>query len=73
MVKTHTSSRQPTNTRINTVANVLPKERRVRIHIGFPSPKVLHHKDKPPEHDALKASEDFMQESWRAVGNRLYS
>ena len=53
MVKTHTSSRQPTNTRINTVANVLPKERRVQIHIGFPSPRVLHHKDKSAEHDAF--------------------
>ena len=34
---------------------------------------VLHQKDGPPEHLVLKVSRACVQESWRAVGNRVCS
>ena len=47
-----------------------PQEARTEPHVRLPSPGILHWKDKPPGHLALKASRAYFPESQRAVGNR---
>ena len=62
---------QPTNKSTITISEVLPKEQGFRAPHQGPSPGILHQEDKPLQHLVLEARRAWVQESKRAVGNRL--
>lgn len=48
-----------------------PKEPGSELHTMLPSLGTLYQEEKPPEHLSLKASEAYLQETQRAVGNSI--
>lgn len=68
--KTHIQSKRPTNRRVFTTSEVLPKEQWVTTPHWAPQPRVLHWKDDPQEYLTLKPSRPCVQEDKKAVGSR---
>ena len=61
---------QPTNGRVITTAEVLPKKQGIQAPIDLPSPGILHQEEESPEHLVLKANGAYLWKTQRAVGNR---
>ena len=47
-----------------------PRSEGFEPHINLPSPGDVHWEDELAEHVALKTSEAYVCERWRAIGNR---